>query len=158
MIDDLGGRKADHFLDVSLTNEPTTTLNPGSAALAPILAAVGFAFSKADINPNIRQAYEVSELGEARPASATTPRWVKVSASAEQTKLDAIDFRDEFNMAAQPTGSVSFDIAVASSVLRSGDKDWQTIGRIVYTDSVVSDTCDRRLHFAHPKFRPERSN
>ncbi len=153
VIDDLGGRKVDHFLDTSLTNEPATSLNSSSPALAPIIAAIGVAFSKADINPGIRQAYEVAELGVSPTTKAVVPKWVRLSTHADQFKIDAIDFRDEFDVTEQPTGTIQFDIAVASQILSNGNKDWQTIGKITYTDSVVSDTCDHRLHFHHPKFR-----
>lgn len=155
VIDDLGGTKAERFLDVALTNEPATSLRPSSVLLAPIAAAVGLAFGKADKNPNIRQLYEVAGLGEPSTASVTTPKWLRLKAAAEQVRMDSIDFRDEFDMSRYDAGRIVFDIEVASDILVNRQKDWQTIGRLVFDESVVSDTCDHRLHFHHPKFRDD---
>jgi hypothetical protein len=156
VIDDLGGQKSEHFLDVELLNEPKLSVRPSSALLAPVASAVALAFSKADINPNIRQLYEVSELGMPDGELVKTPKWMRLAAAPGQARLDAPDFRDEFVMEQYPEGQIVFDIDVASDLLLAGGKkDWQTIGRIVLTDSVVSDSCDHRLHFHHPKFRQD---
>ena len=40
---------------------------------------------------------------------------------------------------------------VASKEDEKGNKNWKTIGKINMTDSVVSNSCDHRLHFHHPK-------
>jgi len=152
-IDDLGGLKTEHFLDTTLTNEPAVSVRPSSVLVAPVGAAVAAAFAKADINPGIRQLYPVSELSLAPGAVARTPKWLKLSATPGQGRLDVADFRDEFDLGAVPGGQISFDVAVASERDSRGLKNWVTIGHVLFTDSVVSDSCDHRLHFHHPKFR-----
>jgi len=151
VIDDLGGTDALHFTDVELTNEPKVTTT--SEVLKNLLYAlkVAKAFGDADENPNIRQLYEISELGEENKKSLITPKWMKISAQKGQT-IDAQDFRDEFIL--KNSKKIIFDIAVASKETR-GRKDWKNIGTITFDESVVSNSCDHRLHFHHPKWRDD---
>ncbi len=150
LIDDLGGTRAKHYTDVTLTNEPSVSKN--SEVLKNLLYALKVArtFSKADKNPGIRQVYEISYLGEANNKAVITPRWMKVSAQAGQTR-DAQDFRDELAIKDKP---LIFDIAVASKKINN-KKVWQNIGTITLDASVVSTSCDHRLHFHHPKWRDD---
>jgi len=152
-IDDLTGTLTPHFLDAALTNEPALSLRPDLIKLAPIAAAVGSAFARADVNPNIRQVYELSESGLAAGETAVTPRWMQVVGSVDQARVDAADFRDELLVTNYPEQKVRFDISVASEKDAAGKKNWQTIGYIEFTDSVVSDSCDHALHFHHPIFK-----
>ncbi len=151
VIDDLGGTDAEHFTDVELTNEPTVTTT--SEVLKNLLYAlkVSKAFGDADKNPTIRQLYEVSELGERDKSNIITPKWMKITAQKGQT-VDAEDFRDEFTLTNNK--KIVFDIAVASKEIEN-KKDWKTIGTITFDSSVVSTTCDHRLHFHHPKWRDD---
>ena len=151
VIDDLGGTDAKHFTDVSLTNEPTVTTT--SEVLKNLLYAlkVTKAFLDADSNSGIRQLYEISELGEHDKSSIITPKWIKIEAKKGQT-VDAEDFRDELIIAKD--NSLVFDISVASRVTND-KKDWQTIGTITFDASVVSNSCEHRLHFHHPKWRED---
>lgn len=151
VIDDLGGTNAEHFTDVELTNEPNVTTT--SEVLKNLLYAlkVSKAFSDADKNPTIRQLYEVSELGEKEKSNIITPKWMKITAQKGQT-VDTEDFRDEF--ALTNNKKIVFDIAVASKEVET-KKNWKTIGTITFDSSVVSTTCDHRLHFHHPKWRDD---
>ena len=154
-IDDLTGTLTQHFLDAAVTNEPALSLRPDLIKLAPIAAAVGSAFSRVDINPNIRQVYELSEYGLEDGKSAVTPRWMQVVGSVDQPRVNAADFRDELLLNNYPEQKVRFDISVASEKDAAGKKNWQTIGYIEFTESVVSDSCDHALHFHHPRFRKD---
>lgn len=149
LIDDLGGTKAEHYTDVNLTNEPDVTMT--SAVVKNLLYAlkVASAFGKADANPKIRQLYEISYLGEKDKANIITPKWMKVEAQKDQT-VDAEDFRDELHI--EKGKKLIFDISVTSKSI-DGKKDWQSIGTIIFDNSVVSTSCDHRLHFHHPKWR-----
>jgi len=151
VIDDLGGTNAKHYTDVELTNEPEVTTT--SEVLKNLLYGlkVAKAFSTADKNPGIRQLYEISELKEKDRSNIITPKWMKISAQKGQT-VDAKDFRDEFIFT--NNRKIIFDIAVASREVK-GKKDWKTIGTITFDSSVVSTTCDHRLHFHHPKWRDD---
>ena len=139
LIDDLGGTDAQHFTDVTLSNEPTVTTT--SEVLKNLLYAlkVAKAFANADSNPNIRQLYEISELGESDKSHIKTPKHMQISAQKGQT-VDAEDFRDELSIGEKP---LIFDISV----------DHQRIGTITFDSSIVSTSCDHRLHFHHPKWR-----
>ena len=152
-IDDLTGTLTPHFLDAALTNEPALSLRPDLIKLAPIAAAVGSAFARADVNPNIRQVYELSEAGLAAGETAVTPQWMQVVGSVDQPRVDAADFRDELLVNNYPEQKFRFDISVASEKDAAGKKNWQTIGYIEFTESVVSDSCDHALHFHHPRFK-----
>jgi hypothetical protein len=150
-IDDLGGTDALHYTDVAMTNEPSVTTT--SEVLKNILYAlkIAKAFSDADSHSGIRQLYEISELGEKNKKNIITPKWIKISAKSGQS-VDAKDFRDEFVL--DKGKKIVFDIAVASKEVGK-KKEWQTIGSIIFDASVVSNTCDHRLHFHHPVWRDD---
>ena len=152
VIDDLGGSDAEYYTDVSLTNEPDvsfTTTILGSLAYGLKVAS---AFSDADKNSGIRQLYEISHLKESNTSAVLTPKWMKIEAKEHQTKYGVNDFRDEFMLKDKET--LFFNIFVASRE-KDGVKDWQKIGRITFNASIVSITCDHRLHFHHPLWRDD---
>jgi biotin-(acetyl-CoA carboxylase) ligase len=134
-----------------MTNEPSVTTT--SEVLKNILYAlkIAKAFASADKHSGIRQLYEISELGEKTKKNIITPKWIKISAKSGQ-KIDAKDFREEFVL--DKGKKILFDIAVASKET-DGKKEWHTIGTITFDTSVVSDTCDHRLHFHHPVWRDD---
>ena len=151
VVDDLGGTDALHYSDVEMTNEPSVTTT--SEVLKNILYAlkIAKAFASADDHSGIRQLYEISELGEKNKSNVITPKWIKISARQGQS-VDAQDFRDEFVLTNGK--KIIFDIAVASKE-RDNKKEWQTIGSITFDASVISNTCDHRLHFHHPVWRDD---
>ncbi|TNF24344.1 MAG: hypothetical protein EP319_18665 [Deltaproteobacteria bacterium] len=151
LVDDLGGTKAPHYTGVEMLNEPaisTTTTVVFNLLYALKLAAT---FGKADSNPNMRQLYEVSYIGETEKNKVRTPKWMKVGATPGQT-IDEADFRDELSID-NNGGELSFDISVASTQDDEGNKNWSKIGTIRFTDSAASNSCDHRLHFHHPKWK-----
>jgi len=150
-IDDLGGTDALHYTDVAMTNEPSVTTT--SEVLKNILYAlkIAKAFASADDHSDIRQLYEISELGEKDKKNIITPKWIRISARSGQS-VDAKDFRDEFSL--NKHKKIFFNIEVASKEINH-KKEWQTIGTITFDASVVSNTCDHRLHFHHPVWRDD---
>ena len=148
-IEDLGGSDATTFTSVSLSNEPPTSVTLEALRYALYALKVAGAFEEADVNAGIRQLYEVAYLGEDQNSTQITPKWIKISYSANQMAINANDFRDEFVFDNNRT--MRFDIAV-SSTIESDIKLWQNIGTITFSEAVVSTTCDHRLHFHHPKF------
>jgi len=151
LIDDLGGTKASHYLDVSPLNEPAISVT--SEVLKFILYAqkVARAFSSADKNSNIRQLYEISYLGEDKNKKIITPRWMKV-VSATKDRVDAVDFRDELKL--QKNQKHKFNIYVSSTKVKDVIK-WEKIGNILLDISATTKSCDHRLHFHHPKWRDD---
>lgn len=158
-IEDLGGNFRDFFLDAKNTNDiikvsPTLTLVLNSL----IGAAAGSAFSEADesnvFRALIRQLYPIAELGLAPEQSARWPTWMRIVGNPMVPRVGADDFREELDVNNYPEGLI-FDIEVADFGTRLGFKRWNKIGEIEFDESVVSSSCDHRLHFSHPKYREE---
>jgi len=148
LIDDLGGTKSEHFTDVTLSNEPSISKNSEIFKSLLYVAKIASAFSNVDKNPKVRQVYEISQLGES--SNIITPQWMKVEAKSGQTS-NALDFRDELKIT---NNKLVFNISVASRKIK-GKKDWENIGTISLDASVVSKSCDHRLHFHHPRWRTD---
>jgi len=148
LIDDLGGSDAEYFRDVTLTNEPSVSVTMEVLQNFFYALKVSSAFKEADKHPSIRQLYEISQLGE--KGEVITPRWMKISIADTNATLNKKDFRDELKIDDERV--VCFTISVASS-MKNEQKEWQSIGTITLNNSVVSSSCDHRLHFHHPIFR-----
>lgn len=149
VIDDLGGTDAQYYTDVALTNEPTVSFTWTLFSSLAYGLKVSSAFSNADKNSGIRQLYELSFFDE-NSSNIITPKWIKIQAQEGQTAFGVNDFRDEFKNVS--VKNLVFDISVASSEV--GDKkEWSKIGTIIFDKSVISTTCDHRLHFHHPLWR-----
>lgn len=151
LIDDLGGTDAKHYTDVQLTNEPSLSFTLEVFKTLFYVLKVSYTFSKVDENPNIRQLYEISELGENENKNVITPKWMKIEAK-DSEKVDANDFRDELKI--KDGEELIFNIYVANEIINA-KKAWQKIGTITLDKSVVSKSCDHRLHFHHPKWRSD---
>jgi len=151
LIADLGGTDAEFYRDVSLTNEPSVSITYEVVKNLAYAMKVSSSFSEADKNPTIRQLYEISYMGEDSKENIQTPKWMKIEVSSANMS-NAKDFREELKI--EKDGELVFDISVSSEII--GEKKvWQKIGKIVLDSSVVSESCDRRLHFHHPKFRDD---
>ncbi len=157
-IENLGGTQRAHFLDALNTNDIiNVAITPTAFLNTPIGAAAVKAFATADETLDItqtlvRQLYPIAEAGLADPGAAVAPRWMMITGAPDVARVDAADFRDELRVAGYP-GGLRFDIRVADIGTRLGPKAWQTIGTIAITADAVSDSCDHRLHFSHPRFR-----
>ena len=152
VIDDLSGTDAEYYTDVALTNEPDVSFNSSLFTAFLYGAKVASAFSNADKNSGIRQLYEISYLGEENQSDIITPKWMKIEAQDNQTKIGVDDFRDEFTLDKDEV--LIFTISVASEKVDTL-RQWEQIGTITFDTSVVSNTCDHRLHFHHPKWRDD---
>ena len=152
VIDNLGGTDAEYYTDVSLTNEPDVSFTSSVFSAFAYGLKVASAFSEADENSGIRQLYEISYLGEENQSAIVTPRWMKIEAQENQTKVGVDDFREEFALNEDET--LIFNISVSSEV-QDGIKIFEEIGTITFDASTVSNTCDHRLHFHHPKWRDD---
>ena len=152
LIDDLGGTDSNKYSDITLTNEPSVSLTFEVIKNLLYAIKVSSAFKNADKNPTIRQLYEISELGEDRTTKSISPKWMKITLSDKSDTINAEDFRDELKI--ENNKELLFDISVASSI-KNEKKEWQKIGTIKLDTSVVSSSCDHRLHFHHPLFRDD---
>ena len=152
VIDDLGGTDAQYYTDVTLTNEPDVSITKSVVSYILYAVKVASAFSDADEHSGIRQLYELSYLGENNSSSVITPKWIKIEAQQNQTAFGVEDFRDEFKLAANE--NLVFNISVTSQEIK-GVKQFKKIGTITFDSSIVSTTCDHRLHFHHPLWRDD---
>lgn len=153
LVDDLGGTKLAHWSDAQMTNEPKTSKT--IAVLSNIFYALKLAitFGKADSKPGMRQVYMISELGGESASQVRTPQWMMVQAKPGQS-VDEADFRDELNMDNYPNG-LALNVYAGDSKDKQGRVNFKKIGEIQFTESVVSNSCDHRLHFHHPKWRSD---
>lgn len=149
LIDDLGGTDSKAYTDVSMTNEPKVSFTFEVLKNIAYGANVTRTFARADKNPGMRQLYEISYLGESKSEHSITPKWMRLEAL---TKREAKDFRDELKIKAGE--KLIFSVSVANKKVK-GKRDFQEIGKISFDSSVVSKTCDRRLHFHHPRWRDD---
>jgi hypothetical protein len=156
-IENLGGTRKKHFLDSVNTND-IIQINPSFTAfmksLEGLVVARDFPLAEGSNLQTalIRELYPISELGLQAGENPVTPIWMKIEAAEGMPRIDEEDFRDELKLENYPEG-LRFSISVASEGRRFGDKAWQKIGFIDVEETVVSDSCDHRLHFAHPRAR-----
>ncbi|MFK5976651.1 MAG: hypothetical protein QM493_09105 [Sulfurovum sp.] len=148
LIDDLGGTDVKHYADTTMTNEPSISFTYEVAKNMLYATKVAYTFGKVDKNSGIRQLYEISELDN-NDTKVITPRWMKLEVT-QMKRNNAKDFRDELSIAKGE--KIVLDISVANRLIQK-HKNWQRIGTITLDKSSVSDSCDKRLHFHHPKWR-----
>ena len=167
-VNDLGGERNVLFTEVSFTNEPPTSFNFTILGFLGYVMQVAKTFKAADAqngnskpNAGVRQLYEISELGlsEDKTISAITPRCMRIRARPGQ-RNDRSDFRDELDLADYAEGKLIFDVFADSpdSKIACGkvaEDAWtgKKIGYIEFTQSAASNSCDKRLHFHHPKWK-----
>ena len=148
LIDDLGGSDSKYYKDVYLSNEPSISIT--YEVMKNILYAikVSSTFNETDKNPGIRQLYEISSLDE--KSTIITPKWMKIKMSNQS--INAKDFRNELEI---KKGKVLFfDIFVSNEKIEN-KKQWKRIGNIKLDKSVISKSCDQRLHFHHAKWKDD---
>jgi hypothetical protein len=171
--DDLGGSDTEFINDVELRNAPDTTLSRRGAGV-PVLLAVGFAFSRVDQKPSIRQLYAIAELGKPAGTPTQAPEFMRLLVAPEQPRIagDNLDFRDE--VMAQifdrgdpaPRRSLTFNIEVTDEGETSGSaanerrtfRNWRRIGSMVFDNAVISYNGDSVIHFSHPTWRTDRND
>lgn len=149
-VDDLGGTMAESFLELAKTNEPATSLHLSSVFALPMIATISKVFSAADRNPGFRPLYPIAELGMKNPKEAVTPHWMMIQSAGNSTFGEIPqDFRNELRLSRFPQHTLTFKILVSEK----GDESWSQLGMIELNEEALSEGCDHRLHFAHPKIR-----
>jgi hypothetical protein len=171
--EDLGGMRTAFLNDAELVNAPSVhAYRRGIFVL--IMIRANRVFSKLDKVPDSRQVFEIAELGESAGAQTVAPEHMLLKMSPGQPRIagEGLDFRDEVYRhlfepgAAEPTGSVEFDISVADHGRKSGLPgvsrvevvDWKRIGRLRFTEAVASYNGDHVIHFHHPGWRDDRND
>jgi len=147
LINDLGGTDSLYYTDAILINEPKVSFTYEIFKNLFYAIKVANTFNEVDTHSGIRQLYEISQLGEENK-NIITPKWMKLDAT-ENDKILEKDFRNELKI--KNNKKLIFNILVANKMIEN-KKNWDEIGTITLDTSVVSNSCDHRLHFHHPKF------
>ena len=150
-----GGVKQPFVLDLSMDNEPPLGRIPSwrdvSTALklkSTLLKADREAGSE---KPSVTYR-NVKALGQYNEqGSGYSPHWIRFSPATDQ-RIDREDFRDELRVENYSDGQLIYNIDVAAKTKKKKSlANWQTIGQLVFTESITSKACDTQLHFPHPK-------
>lgn len=150
VIDDLIGTKNEYFLNAPLINDADFSLSLSLFKNIFLGAKIAKAFNEADLNPGIRQVYQLSEALGGK--NIVTPKWFMVHGRSGQNILHK-DFRNELDIELRGR-PLYFDIFVSSSVKRK-NANWKKIGYIRMDQSALTPACDQNLHFNHPKWRED---
>jgi len=172
--EDLGGMHTDYINDADLRNQPNVTAYRRGIYFLILLRA-GLHFVRLDKTPDIRQNFEIAELGKAANVPTNAPEHLLLKMAPNQRRIEGnkLDFRDEiyghlFKPGdAQPTGSMVFDIFVSNTGKRSGIpgffqrvkvSNWQRIGNLTFTECVASYNADHVITFHHPGWRDNKND
>lgn len=157
VMDTLAGTRNKRFVDRSFDNEPDLGSLWGAFATLHLGSRI-----RADLEAADRQASgtsgafgyrPVTHLAETEAASHPphAPHWLRLRIEDGTPRIDADDFRNELDLASYPNGRIVW--VVEGADLTAGGKEraeWIRLGEIELEESVVSRSCDARLHFAHP--------
>ena len=166
--EDLGGMHTDYVNDAELVNKPSVhSYRRGIHVL--IMLRAGTFFIPLDKVGDVRQNYEVAELGKPASVATNCPEYLMLKMKPGQRRIDghALDFRDEVYQhiyptgGDTPTGAMEFDIFVSDNGRSVGFpgfkkvvvKDWRKIGTLRFTEAVASYNADHVIHFHHPGWR-----
>jgi hypothetical protein len=147
VIDNNAGTLMEHYLDAAMLNDPKLSLGLGALFHAPLLLTILLGQRLADSHPSARQLYPVAAIGAADPGAIRAPKLLRIQ-GAPGPRVAARDFRDELRVA-HYGGCLRFDIHARDHK----NEPWARLGHITFTDDVVSDSGDHRLHFQHPPWR-----
>ena len=140
-----------------------------------MLLKEGLVFELVDRIASMRQVYPIAELGKAPDEPTRSPEFMRLQASSGQPVIDEDDVRNEVLAHLFDRGdprakrTLSFDLAVSDRGKKSGFVffpggqrqaivNWQTIGRVRFTDGVASYNGDFVVHFRHPTWRKDRND
>ncbi|WP_197489289.1 hypothetical protein [Planctomyces sp. SH-PL14] len=140
-VSHLSGDRSNYVIDIPVTNRPTIGLDP----LANLINRGIFRLM--DRRPGFRQLHPISMLGLGPKDPVSTPTLMMLRAPDSLPRVKAKDFREELRVKNYPNGELIFEILVREST----DKAWNRIGRITFTDDIVSESGDKRLHFWIPR-------
>lgn len=82
------------------------------------------------------------------------PHWLRAALNSDTPLVNKDDFRDELSLRHYPNQTLSWVLSAANFNDAGIDKaKWQEIGEVTLTESVLSLTCDTKLHFNHPAIK-----
>lgn len=147
-VSHLSGSKAPYITDIDMSNGPTVGLDP----IANIINRVIFRFM--DTRPGYRQLFPISTLGLKPDDKVVTPDLMMLKVAEGTPRIDAEDFRDELRLSNYPGGKLVYTI----NVKNFDEEHWTRLGAIEFTEDVISEGSDKRLHFWIPRDIPTQSH
>jgi hypothetical protein len=145
-VSHLSGLRTKHIVDIEMSNAPTIGLDP----LANFVNRVVFRLM--DTRPGFRQLHPISTLGVAPGEPVRTPDLMMLKVADDMPRIDAKDFREELRVRNYPNGKLIYSIFVRNI----GEASWNRLGSMEFTEDVVSESGDKRLHFWIPRDVPDR--
>jgi hypothetical protein len=143
-VSTLTGTRAKHILDIEPSNYPNIGLGFGANLINRVL------FRLADTRPGYRQLYPISTLGLRPGDRVVTPDQMLLRVASGTSRIDQKDFRDEMRLQHYPNRRLVYDIMVKSF----REPEWTRLGSLIFTEDVISEGSDKRLHFWIPRDIP----
>jgi hypothetical protein len=143
-VSHLSGSRVPQVLDIEMSNYPTIGLNPAANFINRVI------FRLVDTRPGYRQVFPIATLGLKPGERVVTPDLMMLKVAAGTPRVDAKDFRDEIRLDHYPDHRLVYDIHVKNF----DDQHWTRLGSLIFTEDVVSEGSDKRLHFWIPRDIP----
>lgn len=139
-VSHLSGSRDKYVLGAQMTNAPTVGLSPAANFVNRVI------FRLMDTRPGYRKLHPVSTLGVPPGGRIVTPDLMLLEVEENTPRVDADDFRDELRLKGYPGQKLVFVISVKNFT----DAEWTRIGTLTFTEDVISEGGDKRLHFWIP--------
>jgi hypothetical protein len=146
-VSHLSGSPDKHILDIKMTNAPSIGLSPAANLINRVI------FRLMDTRPGIRLLHPISTLGVPPGGKVVTPDLMLLAAPREITRVSADDFRDELRLSNYGENRLIYAVHVKDFA----DQRWTRLGTITFTEDVISECGDKRLHFWIPSDLPSRN-
>ena len=143
-VSHLSSSRAKHILDIEMFNYPTIGWSPGANLINRVI------FRSMDTRPGYRQLYPISTLGLKPSDPVVTPDLLMLKVADGTPRIDAKDFRDEIRLRHYPNQQLVYTIFVRNF----DEPTWTRLGSLIFTEDVVSEGSDKRLHFWIPRDIP----
>jgi hypothetical protein len=140
----LSGERLRHILDAAPTNFPEVGLDPAANVVNRVI------FRLMDTRPGYRLLHPLSTLGVPPGSKVVTPDLLMFRVQEGTPRVRADDFRDELRLAHYPDRTLVYTINVRGFA----EEGWTQLGTMTFTEDVVSEGGDKRLHFWIPRDVP----
>jgi hypothetical protein len=158
VINSMGGARSRYALDYIMDNAPPLGSLPSFMQLTTAyrllqdLKRADKMMGSKDPDVSFRPITHLAAYGQ--PVEVISPTWLRLTAAEDLIRMDKSDFREELRVEHYPQQTLIWNISVAS---HNGENKkrarWQTIGKLILTESITSKSCDQQLHFSHPLLR-----
>jgi hypothetical protein len=143
-VSNLSGSRAKHITDIDMSNAPTVGWSPIANVINRVI------FRMMDTRPGYRQLFPISTLGLKPGDEIVTPDLLMLKVDEAMPKVDAKDFRDELRLSNYPDHTLVYTI----NVKNFDEENWTRLGVLEFTEDVISEGSDKRLHFWIPRDIP----